>query len=435
MFKRDEPDSVNAQACDQLRRQISRVYEKLNVSRADMARFKLASQTCWLCENTLMTIDIIPLLTVTAVAEEIAVPLKMQCNGGHSLCVACAESTATNFLGDKQSNTMCCKYFTVWPGNVRSKLCGKTYAVEQMHTVLAPKLLVSVAEETVLRRERSAVAVEAVTRRADSAATNRDILDDIFVFKTPCCGLAFDSDACMAVHCEPCKRYFCQLCMCRMEVNMTQDQAHRHVMQCTWKHFRRSFLFPAEIDEAVLPKNTVHLAMKGNAVKMYQLRCTGEETLSHPNMASDNAVDFSLLATDSRRDALDVKIADVDDNPAAEVAENDYNARHDALEVDHSSDVWSEEENDSSEEEDDSSEEEDNVEGDQDYKPPPRMLQNSPGPHQRHQRHAAADEVDHGLVVHDEDLTVDAFGIVRAHAEAIVRRRAALGDMVEYIFA
>jgi len=92
---------------------------------------------------------------------------------------------------------------------------------------------------------------------------------------------------------------------------MSRQHAHDHVRLCTHQFFRRSFLYPTEIDECLLPCATVHAVMKSNNIKMFQLRSFGAERLSHPNMAEDEPTDIIELSSAERRDALDIKISEV----------------------------------------------------------------------------------------------------------------------------
>jgi len=119
-----------------------------------------------------------------------------------------------------------------------------------------------------------------------------------------------------------------------MEQGMTWKQAHDHMRQCTSSNtfFRRSFVFPFEVEDWVLRRKTVHAVMKSNNIKMFQLLDFGAERLSHSNLAvhhddpADHLTDFTALSPQERRDALDIKICDVVANLA--------NVWHDPVDLD-----------------------------------------------------------------------------------------------------
>ena len=196
-------------------------------------RLSDAATTCWFCKELIMDVQMVGLNNNSPIADGTPLPEKMQCNGGHSICAGCAGMLADNFLGDQQTKRMCCGFLTSWPGNKLSRRCDKLYCREQMANVLPPEQVLEVATQSVLRKERAEVASESLSRRDDVPMTKSDQEDDIFTFKTPCCNIAWEADACMAVQCPGCERRFCQLCSRRMEKGMTSLQAHDHVRQCT----------------------------------------------------------------------------------------------------------------------------------------------------------------------------------------------------------
>jgi hypothetical protein len=206
-----------------------------------------------------------------------------------------------------------------------------------MAAVFPPEKVLEISTAMTLRKERAQVASEALSRRDDTNVTRSDREDDIFTFKTPCCNIAWEADACMAVQCPGCERRFCQLCSRRMEKGMTSLQAHDHVRQCTFETFNRAFVFPYEIDKKILPKKAVHLAMKANYSKLYQLQNFGEERLQHWNLAPNDEgrdhVDVTAMTHAERREALEVKISDVIGNPVGDMANANYNLRWDELEA------------------------------------------------------------------------------------------------------
>ena len=76
--------------------------------------------------------------------------------------------------------------------------------------------------------------------------------------------------------------------------------------------------------------------MKANYSKMYQLQNFGEERLQHWNLAAavggKGHVDVTRMTHAERREALEVKIADVVNNPLAAMANANYNVRWDDVE-------------------------------------------------------------------------------------------------------
>ena len=288
--------------------------EQYDESENEQCRVTTAQHLCWCSKEYIYKTDILALNEQDEHGVEnvdgITLPSKMQCNGGHTICADCSEGLAENFLLDQQKNRMCCGYITSWPGGRHSKPCNKLYSNQQMGSVLPPETVLKIETQSVLRHERAIVATRSSQIGTPSAAqAERD--DEIFIFKTPCCNRAWMADACMAVNCESCNRWSCQLCSRRMEHGMSRQHAHDHVRQCTHQFFRRSFLYPTEIDECLLPCATVHAVMKSNNIKMFQLRSFGAERLSHPNMAEDEPTDIIELSSAERRDALDIKISEV----------------------------------------------------------------------------------------------------------------------------
>jgi hypothetical protein len=288
--------------------------EQYDESENEQCRVTTAQYLCWCCKEHIYKTDILAINEQDEHGVEnvdgITLPSKMQCNGGHTICADCSEGLAENFLLDQQKNRMCCGYITSWPGGRHSKPCNKLYSNQQMGSVLPPETVLKIETQSVLRHERAIVATRSSQIGTPSAAqAERD--DEIFIFKTPCCNRAWMADACMAVNCESCNRWSCQLCSRRMEHGMSRQHAHDHVRLCTYQFFRRSFLYPTEIDECLLPCATVHAVMKSNNIKMFQLRSFGAERLSHPNMAEDEPTDIIELSSAERRDALDIKISEV----------------------------------------------------------------------------------------------------------------------------
>jgi len=299
-------------------------------------RLSDAQLKCWFCKESIMEIDMGGLDDNTPIADGKPLQQKMQCNGGHSICAACSAMMAEHFINDKQEKRLCCGFLTSWPGNKLSRRCNKLYCPQQMSIVLPAETVTEVVTQSVLRKERAEVASETLSRRDDAPITKSDKEDDMFTFKTPCCNIAWEADACMAVRCPGCERRFCQLCSRRMEMGMTSLQAHDHVRQCTLETFNRAFVFPYEIEKKILPKRAVHLAMKANYSKMYQLQNFGEERLQHWNLApaagEKGHIDVTRMTHAERREALEVKIVDVVNNPLAAMANANYNVRWDDVE-------------------------------------------------------------------------------------------------------
>jgi hypothetical protein len=339
-----EESSVMQNDLDRSERALTRTAIKYTDSAAELVKCKFiakrlsdAQTTCWLCQDPIAVVEMSRLNDNSPISDGNPVPMKMQCNGGHSICGSCANSLADNYLGDQQTKRMCCGFLTAWPGNKVSRRCDRLFCPSQMANVFSSEKLSQVEIASTLRKERALVASETLSRRDDVGASQSDQQDDMFTFKTPCCNIAWEADACMAVRCPGCERRFCQLCSRRMEIGMTSLQAHDHVRQCTFDTFNRAFVFPYEIDKKILPKKAVHLVMKANYSKMYQLQNFGEERLQHWNLATEDGnagqVDVTQLTHTERQFALEVKITDVLNNPLAGIANANYNVRWDDVEA------------------------------------------------------------------------------------------------------
>ena len=165
-----------------------------DASELALDRLARAQHNCWFCKEQVITVDIIGLNDDNApIVDGTPLPLRMQCNGGYTICANCAEQMADHFLSDQQETRLCCGRLTAWPGGKHSRRCNKRFPWRQMACVLPPAKVLAIETQSVLRRERADIAREALSRIAAPGASQTDRDDDIFIFKTPCCNLAWEA--------------------------------------------------------------------------------------------------------------------------------------------------------------------------------------------------------------------------------------------------